>query len=112
MKHGDIWTVAGGGDFAGKPRPAVIVQDDEFESLPSATVCMFTTNPIEALVRVVVEPTPTNGLDSTSYLMVDKVTTVRKSRLGAQVGRLSDADLQQLNQALLVFLGFAGTPGT
>lgn len=110
MRHGEIWTVAGGGDFAGKPRPAVIVQANQFESLPSATVCMFTTNPIEAAVRVVIEPTSTNGLDSTSYLMVDKISTVWKSRLGVQVGRLSNDDLQRLNQALLVFLGFAGTP--
>lgn len=104
--------MAGGGDFAGKPRPAVIVQDDEFESLPSATVCMFTTNPIEAVVRVAIEPTSTNGLDSTSYLMVDKISTVWKSRLGVHIGRLSDEDLVRLNQALLVFLGFAGTPGS
>ena len=110
MRHGEIWTVAGGGDFAGKPRPAVIVQADPFESLPSATVCMFTTNPIEAVVRVAIEPTSTNGLELTSYLMESNTSSVWKSRLVVQIGRLSDDDLQRLNQSLLVFLGVTGTP--
>ena len=32
MRRGDIWTVAGGKDYAGKPRPVVIVQDDSFDA--------------------------------------------------------------------------------
>jgi hypothetical protein len=31
LKRGDIWTVAGGKDYAGKPRP-VVVQDDGFDA--------------------------------------------------------------------------------
>jgi mRNA interferase MazF len=30
MKRGEIWSVAGGGDYTNKPRPVVIVQDDQF----------------------------------------------------------------------------------
>ena len=30
MNRGEIWTVAGVPAYAGKPRPAVIVQDDAF----------------------------------------------------------------------------------
>jgi mRNA interferase MazF len=40
--------------------------------------------------------------------MVDKITTVRRARLGERVGRLSDEDIVRLGRALLVFLGFAG----
>ncbi len=108
MRRGEIWTVAGGADYAGKPRPAVIVQDDEFDATRSVTICAFTTNPIEApLFRLQVEPDDRNGLLTASSLMVDKITTVPKEKLGSRVGTLGDADLVRLNQAMLVFLGLA-----
>jgi mRNA interferase MazF len=43
-----IWTVGGGRDYAGKPRPVVIVQDDSFDATDSITVCAFTTDETEA----------------------------------------------------------------
>lgn len=39
--------------------------------------------------------------------MVDKITTVPKSKVGARVGRLDDVDISRLDRALLVFLGLA-----
>ena len=111
MNRGEIWAVAGGGDYTGKPRPAVIVQDDSFDATASITVCAFTSDPTEApLFRIRIDPTDTNGLASPSSLMVDKLTTVRKERLGAKIGRLDDEDLIRLNRAILVFLGLAGSP--
>lgn len=110
MKRGEIWTLAGGGDFAGKPRPALIVQNDEFEDLNSATVCMFTTNPTVSDIRVAVEPSSTNGLDVTSHIMVDKISSVWRHRLRGPIGSLSDGDMERLNRTLMVFLGLAGTP--
>jgi hypothetical protein len=41
--------------------------------------------------------------------MVDKITTVAKSKVGKQVGRLDDEDVVRLNRAVVVFLGFAGS---
>ncbi len=109
MKRGEIWTVAGGKDYAGKPRPVVIVQDDRFDVTRSITVCPFTTNPAgAALFRIAVEPKDENGLRIASRLMVDKVTTIARSKIGRRVGRLSDEDMVRLNRALLVFLGIAG----
>lgn len=111
MKRGDIWTVSGGGDYAGKPRPVVIVQDDVFDATLSITVCAFTTDETQApLFRVLVEPTARNGLRRPSRLMADKITTVAKSKLGSPVGRLDDQDIVRLNQALLVFLGLTVSP--
>jgi mRNA interferase MazF len=108
VRRGEIWTVSGGADYAGKPRPAVIVQDDEFDATHSVTICAFTTNSVEApLFRLRIEPDERNGLHSASSLMVDKITTVPKERLGARIGMLGDADLVRLNQAMLVFLGLA-----
>lgn len=111
MKRGEIWTVAGGKDYAGKPRPVVIVQDDSFDATGSITVCAFTTDETEApLFRLPVEPDARNGLIACCRLMVDKITTVPKSKIGSHVGRLEDEDMVRLNQAMMVFLGLAGSP--
>jgi len=111
VRRGDIWTVSGGKDYAGKPRPVVIVQDDSFDATDSITVCAFTTDGTDApLFRLAVVPNERNGLRMPCRLMVDKVTTVPKSKVGAQVGRLDDEDILRLNQALLVFLGLAVSP--
>ncbi len=111
MRRGEIWTVSGGTGYAGKPRPAVIVQDDSFDATDSITICAFTTDATDApLFRLVVEPSEHNGLRSICRLMVDKITTVPKAKLGERVGRLDVADLVRLNQAMTVFLGMAGTP--
>ena len=102
MTRGEIWTVAGGKYYAGKPRPAVILQDDRFDNTDSVTICAFTTDPTDApLFRIVVEPNESNGLRAPCRLMVDK------SRIGAHIGRLADDDVLRLNRAVLVFLGIA-----
>ena len=111
MKRGEIWTVAGGKDYAGKPRFVVILQDDRFDRTDSITVCAFTTDPTDApLFRLPVEPSAGNGLRAVCRLMVDKITTVPKTKIGAHLGRLADEDIVRLNRALLVFLGIAAPP--
>ncbi len=113
MRRGDIWTVSGGKDYAGKPRPVVIVQDDSFDATDSITICAFTTDPTDApLFRLPVEPNERNGLRSPSRLMVDKITTVPKYKVGERIGRLEHEDIVRLNQAVLVFLGLAVSPRT
>ena len=107
MKRGDVWTVSGAG-YAAKPRPAVIVQDDRFDATASVTICVFTTDETEApLFRLLVTPSERNGLRLASRLMVDKLTTVSKERLGERIGRLDDEDVVRLNRAILVFLAVA-----
>ena len=109
MKRGEIWTAAGGKDYAGKPRPVVILQDNQFDATSSVTVCAFTADPTEApLFRLPIEPNERNGLRFPCRLMVDKVTTVPKTKIGARIGRLDDEDVVRLNRAVLVFLGMAG----
>lgn len=107
MKRGEVWTVSGAG-YAGKPRPAVVVQDDRFDATASVTVCVFTTDQTEApLFRLPVRPSDRNGLRSVSRLMVDKLTTVSRERLGERIGHLDDEHVLRLNRAILVFLGLA-----
>ena len=109
MRRGEVWTAAGGKDYAGKPRPVVILQDDQFDATGSITICAFTTDPTEApLFRVPIEPNERNGLRQACRLMVDKITTVPKAKIRTRVGRLNDGDIVRLNRAVLVFLGMAG----
>jgi mRNA interferase MazF len=111
MKRGEVRTVAGGKDYAGKPRPVVIVQDDSFDGTDSLTICAFTTVSTDApLFRLVINPSSLNGLKETSRLMVDKITTVPKTKIGHKIGRLADEDMVRLNQAVLIFLGLTISP--
>jgi mRNA interferase MazF len=106
MRRGDIVTVAGG-VYASKPRPALIVQDDRFDATDSLTVCPLTTTELDTpLLRVPVVADEGNGLGQDSYLMVDKITTVRRSNARTVVGRLEATTLVEFERRLLVFLGF------
>ena len=110
MKRGDIWSVAGGPGYTGKPRPAVILQDDRFNELLSVTLCPFTTNPTPApLFRLRVRPSEHNLLEEESSTMVDKIASVPKSKFGQKIGSLDDQDIVRLNRAIVVFLGLAGS---
>lgn len=107
MKRGEIWWLAGG-VYASKPRPAAIIQDDRFHGTQSVTVCPFTTTVVDApLLRYPVRSEESNGLESDSYVMIDKVTTVRRSNVIRHAGRLSSKQLTEIERLLLVFLGLA-----
>ena len=108
MKRGDVVTVAAAGDF-GKSRPAVLVQTD---ALPaehaSVVVCQMTSDCSDAPdFRVTIEPTEANGLRVRSQVMADKPVTIRRARIGRQVGRLDDHDIARLNIALAFVMGLA-----
>ena len=106
MRRGDIVTVAGG-VHASKPRPALVVQDDRFDATDSLTVCPFTTNEVDApLLRVAVAADEVNGLGHDSYLIIDKITTVRRGNARTVLGRLEATTLVEVERRLLVFLGF------
>lgn len=57
------------------------------------------------LFRLTIKPSDRNGLRVVCRLMVDKLTTVPKTKMGTYIGRLADADMIRLNRAILVFLG-------
>jgi mRNA interferase MazF len=107
MPRGDVVAIADrAGDFTGKPRPAVIVQNDVFREIESVTVCPLTSFAADApLLRLELTSSETLSLDRISWIEVDKITTVRRNRIGRTIGRLSASDLVRLNGALAVFLG-------
>lgn len=86
----------------------MVAETDRFDQTGSITLCAFTTDPTDApLLRMLIEPTDRNGLKSASRLMIDKITTMPKARLGKRIGKLNDEDTVRLNRALTVFLGLA-----
>ena len=98
--------VSGGPNYTGKPRPVVILQNDRFDAIDSVTVCPLTTDPVDLpLFRIPVAPSAANGLRGISRIMADKVTTVRRAKLGKLVGRLTNTEMVSLDRAVLVFLG-------
>lgn len=107
MRRGDFVTVAAPGDY-GKPLPALVIQSDLFDELPSVTLCLVTSALRNApIFRITVDPSQENGLQRISQVQVDKVMTVARERIGAVIGRLDDTALLKVNRSLAVFIGIA-----
>lgn len=107
MRRGDLVTIAMQGDF-GKPRPALVIQSDQFDAHATMTVLPLTSTLVEApLFRLTVTPTASNGLKKPSQVMVDKAMTVNRDKLGEVFGRIDDGTMVSVNRALALFLGFA-----
>ena len=107
MKRGEIWTGADDAQYTEKPRPVVIIQHAHFDVLDSVTICGFTKDPTDLpLFRILVEPSKLNGLQFPSRIMVDKILTIRKNKLGYRIGSLEDKDIIRLDRAIATFLGF------
>ena len=108
MRRGDLVVVAMPGDY-GKPRPALVVQSDLFnETHASITVAPVTSTIVDTpLFRLTVEPSRRNGLRLVSQIMVDKVMTVRRQRLGQTIGRLEEDVMLRVSRALALWFGIA-----
>lgn len=107
MTRGDFVTIAMQGDF-GKPRPALVIQADQFSEQTSVTVLLITSTLVAApLLRVTVQPNAENGLEKPSQVMVDKVMTVKRDRVRPVFGRIDADNLLQVERCLAVFLGIA-----
>ena len=108
MKRGDLVTVALQGDY-GKPRPALVIQADQFADLGSVVILPITSTLIDApLLRPTVEPSADNGLRAASQIMLDKPMTVKVDKVGAAFGHLDDASMVSVNRSLALVLGLAG----
>ncbi|MBA3058365.1 MAG: type II toxin-antitoxin system PemK/MazF family toxin [Gammaproteobacteria bacterium] len=107
MKRGDLVTLTLQGDF-GKPRPALIIQSDQFAAHASVTVLPVTSTLVAApLLRVTVHPSAENGLHKPSQVMLDKAMTVKRDKVGPVFGRIDADELVEVERCLAVFLGIA-----
>jgi mRNA interferase MazF len=104
VKRGDLVTVAVSGDY-GKPRPALIIQADAFDSIPSVTIAPLTSEVYDApLLRVTIPPSAGSGLRKVSQVMIDKITTVPRSKIGSRIGSVEASTLGAVNLAIKAFL--------
>ncbi|CAM5570447.1 type II toxin-antitoxin system PemK/MazF family toxin [Eoetvoesiella caeni] len=107
MKRGDFVTIAAQGDF-GKPRPALVIQADQFSEHPSLTVLPVTSMLVAApLIRISIEPNTENGLQKPSQVMVDKAMAVKREKVGRAIGRIDADAMIEVERCLAVFLGIA-----
>lgn len=108
MRRGELVTVALQGDY-GKPRPALVVQADQFAEVGSIVILPITSTLVDApLLRLPVEPSSDNGLRAPSQIMLDKPMTVKADKIGPSFGQLDDATMVSVNRLLALFLGLAG----
>ena len=93
---------------SGKPRPAVVIQADWFDALPTIVVLPL-TNSLQgaAVTRIDVAPSDVNGLNLPSQIAVDRPQTVRRLKVGPTIGRLDNDVMLAVHRALAVFLGLA-----
>lgn len=105
--RGDIVTIAAQGDY-GKPRPALVIQANQFSEHSSLTVLPISSTLVDApLLRVTIQPSPENGLNKVSQVMVDKILTIRHDKVGASIGRVDADVLIQIERCLAIFVGIA-----
>ena len=97
-----------GGVYASKPRPAVVLQEDYFDGTDSVTVCPMTTTDVQdPLLRMPIPKDEISGVDTESFIMIDKITTIRRSSVDQVVGRLDSTQIRELERRVIVFLGLA-----
>lgn len=107
MKRGDIITIVLSGDY-GKPRPGLIVQSALFSETNSVTILPLTSHLIDApIIRILVKPDSTNGLKKASQIMIDKLYTTPREKIGELLGHLDSKIMLEVERALAVFVGIA-----
>jgi mRNA interferase MazF len=107
MKRGDFVTIATQGDF-GKPRPALVIQANQFDEHATVTVLPVTSTFVAApLLRITVPPSAENGLQQLSQVMIDKAVTVKRDKVGQAFGYIDSDTLTEIERCLAVFLGIA-----
>jgi mRNA interferase MazF len=108
VKRGDLVTIAVSGDY-GKPRPALVVQANAFDTLASVTVLRLTSELHDwPTFRVTIAPTPENKLRVSSQVMIDKAVTVPREKIGKTFGRLDETAMLAVSRALVAFFGLEG----
>lgn len=108
MKRGDLVRIALSGDY-GKPRPALVIQSDAYSAHGSVTVLSVSSTLVDApLLRVLLQPDHTNNLQKPSQIMIDKLMTLPREKVGEPFGRVSDESMLMVARNLMVFLGIAG----
>ncbi|MDR1089296.1 MAG: type II toxin-antitoxin system PemK/MazF family toxin [Coriobacteriales bacterium] len=106
MKRGEIWIGAESG-YASKPRPALIIQSDRYGQAESVITCLITSHEVNATgrdYRVALPKTQANGLKVDSFVMLDKMVAIPRSKLAKRIGAIESKKMDELYARLVDFL--------
>ena len=107
MQRGDFVVVAMQGDH-GKPRPALVIQSDLFDELPTVTVLpLVSSQLVPAITRVDIAASDANGLRAASQIVAHRPQTISRAKVSRVIGRADDETMLTVTRALAVFLGLA-----
>ncbi len=108
VKRGELWIGAGHSAYGGKPRPMLIVQNDQFDEIRSVVLCPVTSQDEEArFLRLVLQPGERTGLERKSWIMVEKLTALPRVKLRKRIGELSNDEMELVSATLSDLLGLA-----
>jgi len=110
LRRGDVVICAFSGDY-GKPRPAVVVQSDLFNSLHETIMLCPISSDLTglALFRIALPRSESTGLRKDSEVMIDKTITSKRRRIRQRIGRLSPAQMTLVDTALRIWLDLPAT---
>jgi mRNA interferase MazF len=102
VKRGAIVVVAARGAYTGKPRPAVVVQSDLFNPThASVTLCPITSDCVDApLFRMTLPPGARTGLKDVSQVMIDKIVSVPRVSIIAEIGECDAEEMESVERGL------------
>jgi mRNA interferase MazF len=102
--YGEV-VLAAGGTYSTKPRPVLVVQDEDVYTGDSILVIPFTTatNP-DITCRVAVTPSDMNGLDRSCQLETDKLSAINRSYITHTIGKLEPDYLQVTGEYIKALL--------
>ena len=76
INRGEIWSVLWTG-FARKPRPALVIQAEEYRLTETDILALITTTENEAeVLRIPIKANESNGLQQDSFICLDKLMAI------------------------------------
>lgn len=110
IARGHFVTVALSGDY-GKPRPALVVQASHFSYLDSIVVCPISSHVRgdAGLFRIDIPVRQDFGILNPSQILIDKITAIKKKKIGRLIGQADTAMMLKVNHAIALFLDLSDT---
>jgi mRNA interferase MazF len=109
FRRGDVWTVdlePVVGSEQGKARPVLIVQNDIGNLYSRVLIVAALTSGENAHYDVEVEvKAPEGGLHHNSLVLLNRIRTIDKRRVGRYWGHLSTATMERVDDAIRISLG-------
>jgi mRNA interferase MazF len=105
VSRGEIWSVLWTG-LAGKPRPALVVQSEQYRLTDTDILALITTtDSVQGDLRLLIPADEQNGLLRDSFICLDKLMAIPLSNLGQCHGRASDEIMREVDARLVKILG-------